>query len=291
LTYAFTEHGAIMAATVLNSRREVTLKFAFPATIVKPLLAEAAPLDDELFMNASTKQLAGKVVIVTGSVGNLGQATARSLHAVGARTVLADRSNDRLREQYPALVNSPDHLLAGGVDLTNPESLTRMVQSACDRFGRIDALVNTVGGWRGGKPVHETDLADWDFLFGVNLRTTLLCCRAVIPQMLRQGHGKIVNVASRDGLVGGAGYSAYSASKSAVLRLTESLAAELKGANINVNCLMPGTIDTPQNRKAMPNGDFSKWVVPEAIAGVILFLISDAARAINGAAVPVYGKG
>jgi len=139
--------------------------------------------------------------------------------------------------------------------------------------------------------VHETDLADWDFLFEVNLRTTLLCCRAVVPQMLRQGSGRIVNVASRDGLHGGAGYSAYSASKSAVLRLTESLAAELKQSNINVNCIMPGTIDTPQNRSAMPNSDFSKWVVPEAIADVILFLISDSARAITGAALPVYGKG
>jgi len=242
-------------------------------------------------MTTSSNQLAGKVVIVTGSLGNLGQATAQSLHKVAARTVLVDRSDDRLRENYPDLVGSPDHLLAGGADLTNPDSLTRMVQSACERFGQIDALVNTVGGWRGGKPVQETDLADWDFLFAVNLRTTLLCCRAVIPQMLRQGHGKIVNIASRDGLMGGAGYSAYSASKSAVLRLTESLAAELKGSNINVNCIMPGTIDTPQNRKAMPNGDFSKWVEPEAIADVILFLISDAARAINGAAVPVYGKG
>jgi NAD(P)-dependent dehydrogenase (short-subunit alcohol dehydrogenase family) len=256
-----------------------------------PQLAEARTSDDQLFMTTFSNQLSGKVVIVTGSVGNLGQSTARSLHEVAAKTVLVDRSDDRLRENYPDLIDSPDHLLAGNTDLTNPDSLARLVQSACDRFGQIDALVNTVGGWRGGKPVQETDLADWDFLFGVNLRTTLLCCRAVIPQMLRQGHGKIVNVASRDGLLGGAGYSAYSASKSAVLRLTESMAAELKNSNINVNCIMPGTIDTPQNRKAIPNADFSKWVEPEAIASVILFLISDAARAINGTAVPVYGKG
>lgn len=254
-------------------------------------LAEVRPSDDRLFMSTSSNQLSGKVVIVTGSIGNLGQATAQSLHEVGAKTVLVDRSNDRLRENYPDLIDSQDHLLAGGIDLTNPDSLTRMAQSACDRFGRIDALVNTVGGWRGGKTVDQTNLADWDFLFGVNLRTTLLCCRAVISQMLRQGNGKIVNVASRDGLAGSAGYSAYSASKSAVLRLTESMAAELKSSNINVNCIMPGTIDTPQNRKAILNGDFSKWVEPAAIADVILFLISDAARAINGAAVPVYGKG
>jgi NAD(P)-dependent dehydrogenase (short-subunit alcohol dehydrogenase family) len=240
-------------------------------------------------MTSTTNQIANRVVIVTGSVGNLGSATAKALQAAGAKTVLVDRSNERLREHYPELVDSRNHLLAGGVDLANPESLTQMVQSAGERFGRIDGLVNTVGGWRGGKPVHEADLADWDFLFEVNLRTTLLCCRAVIPQMLRQRSGKIVNVASRDGLAGGAGYSAYSASKSAVLRLTESMAAELKSSNVNVNCVLPSTIDTPQNRQAMPNSDFSKWVAPEAIADVILFLISDGARAINGAAIPVYG--
>ena len=241
-------------------------------------------------MTTPANQLANKVVIVTGSVGNLGLATARALQTAGAKTALIDRSDDRLRQNYPDLVGSPDHFLAGGVDLTNPDSLARMAQSIYERFGRIDALVNTVGGYRGGKPVHEMELADWDFLFGVNVRTTLLCSRAIIPQMLRQGRGKIVNVASRDGLQGSAGYSAYSASKSAVLRLTESMAAELKNSNINVNCILPGTIDTPQNRKTMPNGDFSKWVVPEAIAEVILFLISDAARAINGAALPVFGK-
>ncbi len=254
-------------------------------------LAKRQHMDDQIFMARSNYQLSGKVVIVTGSVGNLGLATALAFQEVGAKTVLVDRSNERLRENYSNIANSPDHLLAGGVDLANPESLGQVVKSALDRFGSIDALVNTVGGWRGGKAAHETDLADWDFLFGINLRTTLLCCRAVIPQMLRQGHGRIVNVASRDALAGGAGYSAYSASKSAVLRLTESMAAELKNSNINVNCIMPGTIDTPQNRKAIPNGDFSKWVEPAAIADVILFLISDAARAINGAAVPVFGRG
>jgi NAD(P)-dependent dehydrogenase (short-subunit alcohol dehydrogenase family) len=241
-------------------------------------------------MSKSPNPVAGKVVIVTGSVGNLGLAMAHALQEAGAKTVLVERSDERLHQQFPGLVQSPDHLLLGGVDLTDPASLTRVTQSTGERFGRIDALVNTVGGWRGGKPVHEMDLADWDFLFGVNLRTTLLCCRAVIPQMLRQGNGKIVNVSSRDALSGGAGYSAYSASKSAVLRLTDSLAAELKNSNINVNCIMPSTIDTPQNRNAMPKADFSKWVAPEAIADVILFLISDAARAINGAAVPVYGR-
>ena len=231
-----------------------------------------------------------RVVIITGAVGNLGLATAHAFQAAGDKTVVVDRSQDRLRDAFGSVAASPNHFLAGGVDLSEPASLDKLVVSTLERFGRIDALVNTVGAWRGGKPVYEEDLANWDFLFKVNIRTTLLCCRAVIPQMLKQGRGKIVNVASRDGLAGSAGYAAYSASKSAVLRLTEALAEEVKASNINVNCIMPGTIDTPQNRAANPVADFTKWVEPAAIADVVEFLASDASRAINGAAVPVFGK-
>src|SRR6266850_3396993 len=235
--------------------------------------------------------LKDKVAIITGAVGNLGTATARLFQQAGARTVLVDRSPDRVREAFKNIAESLDHLLAGGIDLSDAASLGKLIEQTLARFGRVDALVNTVGGYRGGKPVHEEDLADWDFLFNVNVRTTLLCCRAVIPQMLKQQCGKIINVASRDGLSGSAGYAAYSASKSAVLRLTEALADEVKTSNVNVNCIMPGTIDTPQNRAANPSADFSKWVEPSAIADVIQFLASDASRAINGAAVPVFGKG
>src|SRR5437763_13956830 len=216
--------------------------------------------------------LQNKVAIVTGAVGNLGTATANLFQQVGAKTVLVDRSHDRVREAFKSIADSPDHLLAGGVDLSDAGSLGKLIEQTLAKFGRLDVLVNTVGGYRGGKPVHEADLADWDFLFNVNVRTTLFCCRAVIPQMLKQGTGKIINVASRDGLSGSADYAAYSASKSAVLRLTESMADELKGSNINVNCIMPGTIDTPQNRAAIPDADFSKWVEPSALADVILFL-------------------
>jgi NAD(P)-dependent dehydrogenase (short-subunit alcohol dehydrogenase family) len=230
------------------------------------------------------------VAIITGAVGNLGSATAQVFQAAGRRTVLVDRSGDRLRDAFKSIADSPDHLLAGGVDLSDPVSLAALVEKALARFGRIDTLVHTVGAWRGGKPVHEMDLGDWDFLFNANLRTTLLCCRAVIPQMLEQGRGRIITVASRDGLAGGAGYAAYSASKSAVLRLTESLADELKASNINVNSVLPATIDTPQNRAAQPTADFTKWVEPSAIAEVILFLASDASRAIHGAALPVFGR-
>jgi NAD(P)-dependent dehydrogenase (short-subunit alcohol dehydrogenase family) len=235
-------------------------------------------------------QSSSRVVIITGAVGNLGAATARAFQLAGQRTVLVDRSQEKLRSAFSNIADSADHLLAGDVDLSEPKSLANLMGDTLSRFGRIDALVHTVGAWRGGKPVHEDDLANWDFLFNVNLRTTLLCCRAVIPQMLKQGRGRIINIASRDGLKGSAGYAAYSASKSAVLRLTEALADEVKASNINVNCVLPSTIDTPQNRAAQLDADFSKWVEPSAIADVILFLASDASRAINGASIPVFGK-
>src|ERR1051325_1172997 len=173
-------------------------------------------------------QTSENVIVITGATGNLGSVTAHAFQAAGARTVLVDRSQERLREVFAGLTGSPQHMLAGGVNLSEANSLDQLVTDTLARFGRIDAIVHTVGAWRGGKPVHETDLADWDFLFNVNLRTTLLCCRAVIPQMLKQGLGKIISVASRDGLVGSAGYAAYCASKSAILRLTEALSEELK---------------------------------------------------------------
>jgi NAD(P)-dependent dehydrogenase (short-subunit alcohol dehydrogenase family) len=166
-----------------------------------------------------------------------------------------------------------------------------MVEGALRRFGRIDVLVNAAGGYRAGTPVHDTPLETWEFLLSLNARTAFITSSAVVPAMLEQGSGKIVNVAARAALKGGAKSAAYSASKSAVLRLTESLSAELKGSGINANCVLPGTIDTPQNREAMPNADTSRWVAPEALADVILFLASDAARAVHGAAVPVYGTG
>lgn len=231
----------------------------------------------------------GKVMIVTGASGNLGSATARTLLAAGAHLVAVDHAEDRLLSEFSAIAGSPDHLLASGVDLTEPESVRMMVATALDRFGHIDALVNTVGGYRAGKPLHETPLDTLDFMFNLNARTVTIASQAVIPHMIGQGAGKIVSVAARGGLAGGKNMAAYSVSKSAVIRLTESMAAELKGHGINVNCVLPGTIDTPQNRADMPNADFSKWVAPEALADVIAFLCSDAARAVHGAAVPVYG--
>jgi len=231
------------------------------------------------------------VAFITGASGNLGAAAARAFLAAGYRLALPDRADDRLSKAFPELANSADHALLGGVDLGDEESVKVAVDTTIKKLGRIDVLVNAVGAWRGGKPVHETPLADWEMLHAANVFPTLLSCRAVAPHMIAQGNGAIVNVAARGGLHGDAGNAAYSATKSAVLRITEAMSEELKTKGVNVNAVLPATIDTPQNRAAMPSADYSKWVAPEAIADVILFLSSPAARAVHGAAIPVYGTG
>jgi NAD(P)-dependent dehydrogenase (short-subunit alcohol dehydrogenase family) len=231
-----------------------------------------------------------RVVIVTGAAGNLGGTVAKSFLAANARLVLVDHAPDRLPRLFPDLEGSDDHFLATSVDLTETQAVRAMVGEALDRFGHIDVLANTTGGYRAGSPVHETSIEDWEFMLNLNARTVFIASSAVIPAMLRQGQGKIVNVAARAALQGSANAAAYSASKSAVIRLTESMSLELKKSGINVNCVLPGTIDTPQNRQSMPKADYSRWVPPEAIADVILFLASDAARAVSGAAIPVYGS-
>jgi len=230
------------------------------------------------------------VVMVAGAAGNLGQAVARAFDAAGARLVLLGHAPDRLQRLFPEWAGAPGRLLLDAVDATDPEAVERAVQAALARFGRIDVLANVVGGYRAGKPVHETSVDTWKFMLDLNARTAFVLSRAVVPPMLTQGAGKIVHVGARAALSGSAKAAAYSASKAALVRLVESLAAELRRQNVNVNCVLPGTIDTPDNRQAMPKADHSRWVSPEAIADVILFLASDAARAIHGAAVPVYGE-
>jgi len=229
------------------------------------------------------------VVVITGAVGNLGKATARAFERDGAHLVLVDRGTDRLHQEYPEFVVSPNHLLLGGVNLTDEASVAGAIGSAIERFGHIDVLVNTVGTWRGGTPTHLSPVSDWDLLFSANVRPTLLACRTVAPHFIAQHRGRIINIAARSGLVGDANSAAYSAAKSSVLRLTEALSAELKASGVNVNAVLPSTIDTPQNRAANPSADPAKWVHPDALADVVLFLASDAARAIHGAAIPVYG--
>jgi len=235
------------------------------------------------------EDFSNKVVIVTGATGNLGSVLARRFQEAGACLVLVDRGDDLLFEVFADLVGSDEHYLANCADLTEAKAVQELVKSTMERFGRIDVLVHTVGGYQAGSALHETSLDTWDFMINLNARSVFITCRAVIPHMLKQGSGKIICIAARPGLQGTAKAGAYAASKSAVIRLIESMAAELKDKGINANCIIPGTIDTPQNREASPQADYSRWVQPESLAEVIMFLASDAARDINGAAIPVYG--
>ena len=231
-----------------------------------------------------------KVVMVTGATGNLGVVLSQTFQNSNGKLALVDRGEDRLREAFPELVGTPDYLLVECADLMDEAAVEEAVSKSMRHFRKIDVLVNTVGGYRAGKMLHETPIDTWDFLLNLNARSVFIACQKVIPHMISQGSGKIVNVAARPGLEGQAGMAAYSASKSSVIRLTESMSAELKARGINVNCIIPGTIDTPQNREANPEADQSQWVTPESLAEVILFLASNAARDVHGAALPVYGR-
>jgi NAD(P)-dependent dehydrogenase (short-subunit alcohol dehydrogenase family) len=230
-----------------------------------------------------------QVVLITGGAGYLGATTAAAFRRDGARTVLVDRSLDKLQRAHPDHHRTADLLLIGGVDLTDEATLRDVAARALASFGAIDALVNTVGVYRAGQPVAEEPLETWDLLLSLNVRTALVACRAVLPSMLARGRGRIVNVASRDALAGAAGVAAYAASKAALLRLTESIAAETAGRGVTANCVLPGPLDSPQNRSRLPADAHASLVAPAAVADVILFLASDAARAVSGAAIPTCG--
>lgn len=232
---------------------------------------------------------AEQVVVISGAAGNLGSTVAHTLDGLEAQLGLLDRRPGRLQEVCGHLAGDPRHLLLGTVDMTEPDSVGAGFAQVLDKFGRIDVLVNALGGYRAGMPVHETSLEDWNFMFELNVQSTFLACRAAVPHMLQAGRGAIVNVAARPGLHGRPDAAAYSAAKSAVIRLTESLSAEVKRQGINVNCVLPGTLDTPENRKQQPEADHSEWVTTESVTDVILFLASEQARAVHGAAIPAYG--
>lgn len=229
-----------------------------------------------------------KIIVVTGGFGALGTAVARTLVGHGARVALLDRS----APAPPALAAElgSGHFFLGGVDLTDAAAARAAMDAVAAQLGGIDALVNVAGGFRWEK-LEGGDPATWDLMFAVNLKTAVNASRAALPHLLVRGAGRIVNIGAGAAAKGSVGMGAYTAAKSGVQRFTESLADELKDRNITVNAVLPGTIDTPQNRADMPDADVSRWVAPDAIAEVIAFLVSDAARAVTGAAIPVFGRG
>jgi len=218
------------------------------------------------------------------AAGNLGRAVAAAFASTGASLVLVDLDDKVLRSAFG---RDDERKLLVPANLLDAGSVAQALTAV--RFPGIDVLCNIAGGFRMGKPVHETPEKVWELMLDLNAKSVINTARVVVPKMLAAGHGKIVNIGAVAGLAGKANMGAYGAAKSAVIRLTESMSAELRDKGINVNCVLPSIIDTPQNGADMPGADPRRWVSPEALADVILFLSSDAARAVHGAAIPVTG--
>jgi NAD(P)-dependent dehydrogenase (short-subunit alcohol dehydrogenase family) len=223
----------------------------------------------------------GKVIVVTGASGALGNVVAEQALARGARVAGVDHAASQAEA-------TPHRIEFGGVDLSDAAQAKKAIDAAAAHFGRLDALINIAGGFA-FEAVAEGDPKTWQHMYALNVLTALNASRAALAHLAASSAGRIVNIGAMGALQAGAGMGAYAASKSGVHRLTEALAAEWKG-KITVNAVLPSTIDTAANRASMPKADFSKWVTPEELANVILFLASDAASAVTGALLPVNGR-
>ena len=226
-------------------------------------------------------------VVVTGAFGALGGAVARRFASRGVRLGLLGRGPvpTALRQEFGAA-----HVLLGGVDLTVQEAASAAMQSVAAATGGFQVLVNVAGAFR-WETLAEGDVSTWELMFAMNLKTAVVASKAALPHLIAAGGGRIVNIGAGAAGRAAAGMGAYAASKAGVERLTEALAAELRDRNVTVNAILPGTIDTAANRAAMPDADVARWVEPEAVADVVVFLASDAARAVTGAALRVFGRG
>jgi NAD(P)-dependent dehydrogenase (short-subunit alcohol dehydrogenase family) len=223
----------------------------------------------------------GKVVVVTGAFGALGKVVSEQALTRGARVAGIDHAPS----QAPV---APNRIEIGGVDLSDAAQAKKAIDAAAAHFGKLDALINIAGGFA-FETLVDGDTKTWQRMFALNVLTALNASRSAIPHLMTSAAGRIINVGAMGALQAGAGMGPYAASKAGVHRLTEALAAELKG-KVTVNAVLPSTIDTPANRAGMPKADFSKWVTPKELADVILFLTGDAASAVTGALLPVSGR-
>lgn len=237
-----------------------------------------------------SRRFSDRVVLVTGGTGGLGRAVSAAFLDEGAKVVVTyfdEKEMDDLKRTSGA---NASKLAGHRVDVTDDAAVSEFMKRLIEEHGRVDALVNAIGGYAGGTKLWESDPKVFDRMMKLNLRAGYAILRAVVPAMIKAGNGSIVNVASRAAFDHAGGAAGYAASKAAAVAMIGSLAADLKGAGVRANSIVPSIIDTEANRNAMPNADFAQWPKPEDIARVILFLCSDEARLVNGAAVPVYGN-
>jgi len=231
-----------------------------------------------------------KVVLVAGGTGGLGHAITLLLLEQGSTVAVAFNREQEYQTLQQAAGHSGNRLAGFHADVTDLAATAKLVQKTLAQFGRLDALVNTVGAYAGGTPLWETDPETFDRMIDLNLRSGYALAHAVVPVLLAQKHGAIVNVSAKAAWDHATGASAYAASKAGAIALMDSLAADLRGTGIRVNSILPSIIDTAANRRAMPQADFAQWPKPEDIARVVLFLLSDEARVIHGASIPVFGN-
>ena len=223
-----------------------------------------------------------KIVLITGANGGLGSYVTQAFLDAGASVVGVSRKIQQSDFNSPAFTALP-------AEISTPAGARSMVEGVVARFSRLDVVVHTVGGFAGGPSIAETDDATFQRMFDVNLNSTFYLLRAVLPAMRKTRNGRIIAIGSRAALEPGVGVGAYSASKAAMVSLIRTVALENKDAGNTANVILPGTMDTPANRKAMPNADIGKWVQPANVARLITWLAGDAGKDVNGAAIPIYG--
>jgi NAD(P)-dependent dehydrogenase (short-subunit alcohol dehydrogenase family) len=236
------------------------------------------------------ERFAGKVVLIAGGSGALGRAVSLAFLDELAHVVVTYQREAEFVALKNATGEHSSSLEGYKVDVTDEVAVRDLTVKILAQHTRLDFLVNAVGAYSGGTPLWEVDSAVFDRMLALNLRSAFVLSRVVVPMMLKQGNGAILNVASRSAFDHAAGGGAYAASKAAAVAMMDSLAADLRGTNVRANSILPSIIDTEANRKAMPNADYAKWPKPEDIARVILFLCSEDAKLVHGAAVPVYGN-
>ncbi len=232
--------------------------------------------------------VADKVTLITGAGGALGSIVSHRFMDAGARLVICDVLGHKMEEMGREF--GGERCIAERIDVTDAAQVQGLVRRALERFGRIDILLNIAGGHFGAGPVAELSEEDFDKALSVNLKSVFLMCRAVVPQMVTQRWGRIINVGARAGLSGRARAAAHAASKGGVILLTEALAEEVRDHGVTANVIVPGFLDTPANRKAEPGADFSRWVPPEHVAEMMLFLCSQEAQSITGARITVFNR-
>ncbi len=233
--------------------------------------------------------LQDKVVLIGGATGALGSVVAHEFAQTEAHLALTGTSQEQLEGLAEELDLPDDRMLLSTVDATDPESVERLVSTVVECFGGLHVLLNTVGGWGGGKTVAETPVEQWDKMLNLNLRTAFLISRAVLPHMLESGWGRIIHTSSKTGVQPRKKQVGYAVAKMGVITLTEVIAEEVKGSGVTANVVLPTIIDTPANRRMMSSADTGKWVPPQHIAATMRFLCSEDAASINGDRIPVYG--